>query len=205
MRLQFSTRLNLHEPAYSDRLAKISLGCHPFYLASLHRSPGRILRLKVGVLMRIPKTTLTFFTFALLLAGVQGGCRGSRGGETGPLPSPPPPDQMKLSNYEPQKGYTQVSPGLATRTVYTVEPTAKDPYHVDIQDILVAPGREAVSVPLQGAATFEVRGGNGTVTIGDRGQEVGNGSTFSVSEGEQLKIAAKDAPLTLRAYVVRVP
>jgi len=26
-----------------------------------------------------------------------------------------------------------------------------------------------------------------------------------VSEGEQLKIAAKDAPLALRAYVVRVP
>ena len=157
--------------------------------------------------MRIPKTTLTVFTFALLLVvGLQGACRGTRGGgETGPLPSPPPPDQLKMSNYEPQKGYTQVSPGLATRTVYTVEPTAKDPYHVDVEDILVAPGREAVTVPLQGAATFEVRGGNGTVTIADKGQSVGNGSTFSVSEGEQLKIAAKDAPLALRAYVVRVP
>ena len=158
--------------------------------------------------MRIPKTTLTFFTFALLLVvGLQGACRGGGGASgTGPLPSPPPPDQMKLSNVEPQKGYTQVSPGLATRTVYTVEPTAKDPYHVDVQDILVAPGREAVAVPLQGAATFEVRSGNGTVAIGDRGgQEVGNGSTFSVSEGEQLKVAAKDAPLSLRAYVVRVP
>jgi hypothetical protein len=157
--------------------------------------------------MRIPKTTLSFFTFALLLVvGLQGACRGSRGGSTGPLPPPPPPDQMKRSNFEPQKGYTQVSPGLATRTVYTVEPTAKDPYHVDVQDILVAPGGNAVSVPLQGAATFEVREGNGTVTIADRGgQDVGNGSTFSVSEGEQLKIVAKDAPLTLRAYVVRVP
>lgn len=158
--------------------------------------------------MRIPKTTLTFFTSALLLVvGLQGACRGGGGASgTGPLPSPPPPDQMKLSNVEPQKGYTQVSPGLATRTVYTVEPTAKDPYHVDVQEFLVAPGREAVSVPLQGAATFEVRAGNGTVAIGDRGaQEVGNGSTFSVSEGEQLKIVAKDAPLSLRAYVVRVP
>ena len=158
--------------------------------------------------MRIPKTTLTFFTFVLLLVvGIQGACRGGGGASgTGPLPSPPPPDQMKLSNVEPQKGYTQVSPGLATRTVYTVEPTAKDPYHVDVQDFLVAPGRDAVAVPLQGAATLEVRNGNGTVSIGDRGgQEVGNGSTFSVSEGEQLKIVAKDAPLTLRAYVVRVP
>jgi hypothetical protein len=158
--------------------------------------------------MSIPKTTLSFVTLTLLLVvGIQGACRGGGGASgTGPLPSPPPPDQMKLSNVEPQKGYTQVSPGLATRTVYTVEPTAKDPYHVDVQDFLVAPGREAIAVPLQGAATFEVRSGNGTVAIGDRGgQDVGNGSTFSVSEGEQLKVAAKDAPLTLRAYVVRVP
>lgn len=158
--------------------------------------------------MSIPKTTLSFATLTLLLVvGLEGACRGGGGASgTGPLPSPPPPDQMKLSTVEPQKGYTQVSPGLATRTVYTVEPTAKDPYHVDVQDFLVAPGRDAVAVPLQGAATFEVRAGNGTVTIGDKGgQEVGNGSTFSVSEGEQLKIVAKDAPLTLRAYVVRVP
>ena len=158
--------------------------------------------------MRIPKTTLTVFTFALLLVvGLQGACRSSGGSSgTGPLPSPPPPEQLKMADYEPQRGYTQVSPGLATRTVYTVEPTAKDPYHVDVQDILVAPGRDAVNVPLSGAATFEVRSGNGTVTIGAQGgQSVGNGSTFSVSEGDQLKIAAKDAPLTLRAYVVRVP
>ena len=157
--------------------------------------------------MSIPKTTLSLVMLALLLVvGLQTACRGGGASGTGPLPSPPPPDQMKLSNVEPQKGYTQVSPGLATRTVYTVEPTAKDPYHVDVQDFLVAPGRDAVTVPLQGAATFEVREGNGTVAIADRGgQEVGNGSTFSVSEGEQLKVAAKDAPLTLRAYVVRVP
>ena len=157
--------------------------------------------------MSIPKTTPSLVTLALLLvAGFQGACRGGGASGTGPLPSPPPPDQMKLSNVEPEKGYTQVSPGLATRTVYTVEPTAKDPYHVDVLDILVAQGRDAVVVPLQGAATCEVRDGNGTVSIGDRGgQEVGNGSTFSVSEGEQLKVAAKDAPITLRAYVVRVP
>jgi hypothetical protein len=56
--------------------------------------------------MRIPKTTLTFVTFALLLlVALEGGCRGSRGGGgTGPLPTPPPPDQLNMSNNEPQKG-----------------------------------------------------------------------------------------------------
>ena len=157
--------------------------------------------------MRIAKTKPACITlFAVILAvAFQAACRGSRGGETGPLPSPPPPEQMKLSNYEPQKGFTQISPGLATRTVFVVEPTAKDPYHVEVQDVMVA-SREAVSIPLQGAATFEVRSGSGTATIGARSQEIGAGSTFSVSEGDPLKIAAKaDGPISLRAYVVKIP
>jgi mannose-6-phosphate isomerase-like protein (cupin superfamily) len=71
--------------------------------------------------------------------------------------------------------------------------------------VIVAPGKEA-SIPLQGAATFEVTGGGGSATIGARSHELGTGSTFAVPEGEPLKIAAKgDAPMTLRAYVVRVP
>jgi len=158
--------------------------------------------------MRIAKTKPACVTlFAVVLAvAFQAACRGSRVGGTGPLPSPPPPEQMKLSNYEPQKGFTQVSPGLATRTVFVVEPTAKDPYHVEVQDLMVAPGREAVSIPLQGAATFEVRSGSGTATIGTKSQEIATGSTFSVSEGDPLKIAAKaDGPISLRAYVVKVP
>jgi quercetin dioxygenase-like cupin family protein len=71
--------------------------------------------------------------------------------------------------------------------------------------VIVAPGKEA-SIPLQGAATFEVTGGGGSATIGASSHELGTGSIFAVPEGEPLKIAAKgDAPMTLRAYVVRVP
>jgi len=113
--------------------------------------------------------------------------------------------QARLSDYQPEKAFSQISPGLATRTVFVVEPTAKDSYHVEVQDVIVAPGKEA-SIPLQGAATFEVTGGGGSATIGARSHELGTGSTFAVPEGEPLKIAAKgDAPMTLRAYVVRVP
>ena len=154
--------------------------------------------------MRIPNR-LTYITLFAVAVTFQAACRGSRGDNTGPLPSPSP-DQMKLADYEPQKGFTQVSPGLAMRTVFVVEPTARDPYHVEVQDVIVAPGRDAVQIPLQGAATFEVRSGSGTVMIAGRSQDVGAGSSFSVSEGEPLMIAAKaDGPITLRGYVVKVP
>jgi hypothetical protein len=143
---------------------------------------------------------------ALSTAGLQTACGGSRGSATGPLPPPPRPEQMKLLDYQPQKAFVQVSPGLSTRSIFVVEPTTKDPYHVDVLDILVAPGKEAVSVPVQGAGVFEVRTGSGTATIGQKSQDLGAGSTFSVSEGESLKIAAKaDGPMALRAYVVKVP
>src|SRR5882672_1383682 len=135
--------------------------------------------------MNIVKARFTYFTLFVAFSAVvsQMACGGPKSGATGPLP-PPPPDQMKASDYQPQKGFVQVSPGLATRSVFVVEPTAKDPYHVDVQDILVAPGKEAVSVPLQGAAILEVRDGSGTATIGQKSQELGAGTTFSVAEGE---------------------
>jgi mannose-6-phosphate isomerase-like protein (cupin superfamily) len=154
---------------------------------------------------KIPSKYLILFA-AFSVVASQIACGGSRGNATGPLPPPPPPDQMKLADVQPQKAFVQVAPGLATRSIYVVEPSAKDPYHVEVLDILVAPGKEAVAVPLQGAATLEVRTGNGTATIGQKSQELGAGSTFSVGEGEPLRIAAKgDGPITLRAYVVKVP
>ena len=156
--------------------------------------------------MNISKVRLMYFTLfaAFAAVGCQVSCRGPSGG-TGPLPPPPPPEQMKLSDYQPQKGFTQVSPGLATRSVFVVEPTGKDPYHVEVLDMVVTPANE-VSIPLQGAGIVEVRTGTGTATIGQRAQEIGTGSTFSVVEGEALKIAAKgEAPLALRAYVIKVP
>lgn len=158
--------------------------------------------------MNIVKGRFMYFTLfaAFSAVGSQMACGGSSGGATGPLPPPPPPDQIKLSDYQPQKAFVQVSPGLSTRSVFVVEPTTKDPYHVEILDILVAPGNESVSVPVQGAGVFEVRTGSGTATIGQKSQDLGTGSTFSVAEGEPLKIAAKgDGPITLRAYVVKVP
>jgi len=142
----------------------------------------------------------------LSTVGVQAGCRGSGSNSGGPLPSPSPSEQSKASDYQPQNSFAEISPGLSTRTVFVVEPTAKNPYHVDVLDILIAPDQQAVQVPLSGAGVFEVRTGSGTATIGQKSQELSVGSTFSVSDGEVLKIEAKrDGPITLRAYVVKVP
>ena len=157
--------------------------------------------------MNIVKGRFMYVTLfaAFSAAGSQMACGGSRGGATGPLP-PPPPEQIKLSDYQPQKAFVQVSPGLSTRSVFVVEPTTKDPYRVEVLDILVAPGKEPLSVPLQGAGVFEVRTGSGTASIGQKSQDLSTGSTFSVGEGESLKIVAKgDGPIALRAYVVKVP
>ena len=153
------------------------------------------------------KARLRFLSFfaVLFAVGYQTGCGGPASSGTGPLPTPPAQD-VKLSDYQPQRGFVQVSPGLLTRSVFVVEPSAKNPYHVDVQDILVAPGKEAVALPLQGAGVFEVRTGTGAATIGEKTQELNVGATFSVAEGEALKIAARgDGPISLRAYVVKVP
>ena len=154
---------------------------------------------------KVPSKYLILFAVFSVVAS-QIACGGSRGNATGPLPPPPPPEQMKAADFQPQKAFVQTAPGVATRSVFVVEPNAKDPYHVEVLDILVAPGKEPVAVPLQGAATCEVRTGNGTATIREKSQELATGSTFSVGEGEPLKIAVKgDGPITLRAYVVKVP
>ncbi len=118
--------------------------------------------------LRRAKTRLTYISLFAAFSAIAfqaAGCRDSRGRGTGPLPPPPPQEQARLSDYQPEKAFSQISPGLATRTVFVVEPTAKDSYHVEVQDVIVAPGKEA-SIPLQGAATFEVTGGGGSVTIG---------------------------------------
>jgi len=142
----------------------------------------------------------------LSTVGFQAGCRGSGSNAGGPLPSPSPSEQIKASDYQPQNSFAEISPGLSTRTVFVVEPTAKNPYHVDVLDILIAPDQQAVQVPLSGAGVFEVRTGSGMATIGQKSQELSVGSTFSVSDGEVLKIEARrDGPITLRAYVVKVP
>jgi hypothetical protein len=119
---------------------------------------------------------------------------------------PPPPEQVRDSDYRPGMPLVEVSPGMAARTLFAVEATARSPYRVEVQDILVAPTRPPVRIPSKGAGLFEVRSGRGMANIGGRSQELRSGSTFSAGDGELLEIAALgDAPVALRVYFITTP
>jgi mannose-6-phosphate isomerase-like protein (cupin superfamily) len=155
--------------------------------------------------MRFRRAYVYFLSLCILAGIFQSACQRSSNKATGPLPAPKP-EEIKASDYQPQNPFVQSSPGLMTRTVFVVEPAKGAPYHVDVMDLLITPGQQAVEVPHAGAAVFEVRDGSGVATVAEKSQEVGAGSTFSVGDGEPLKFASKgEGPVTLRAYVVKIP
>jgi mannose-6-phosphate isomerase-like protein (cupin superfamily) len=155
--------------------------------------------------MRCRRACVYFFSLSILAVISQSACQRSTSKATGLLPAPKP-EEIRASDYQPQNPFVQSSPGLMTRTVFAVEPGKGAPYHVDVMDLLISPGQQAVDVPHAGAAVFEVRDGGGMATVAEKSQEVNEGSTFSVGDGEPLKFASKgQGPVTLRAYVVKIP
>jgi mannose-6-phosphate isomerase-like protein (cupin superfamily) len=142
---------------------------------------------------------------ALLIVIGQLGCKylpGRRAKGVGLLPPPPPPEQTKYSDYQPDKPFVQIAPGVATRTVFATD--ENDQYHIEVQDMLIAPGQKATNIPLQGAAVFEVREGSGFMTAGDKRQDVGATSTFTLSEGEALNLENRgESHITLRMIVLK--
>jgi mannose-6-phosphate isomerase-like protein (cupin superfamily) len=155
--------------------------------------------------MRFPRPYVYLLLLCILAVVFQTACQRSSSKGTGLLPAPKP-EEIKASDYQPQNPFVQSSRGLMTRSVFTVEPSKGAPYHVDVMDLLITPGQQTVEVPHTGAAIFEVRGGSGTATVAEKSQEVSEGSTFSVADGEPLRFASKaEGPVTLRAYVVKIP
>jgi hypothetical protein len=137
----------------------------------------------------------------LLLLGscaiaVSGCGEGSRGVEL----LTPPPDQMQISEYQPENPYVQTEAGPLSRPAFS---TKAGGYAIEVRDILVGPGQKASDVAMTGAGVFEVREGGGTVTIGEQAREVAAGATFAVSEGEKLQIEARGGPMILRAYLFK--
>jgi hypothetical protein len=145
------------------------------------------------------------FLLSFAVAAVQSGCERSSNQNTGPLPTPKL-EEIKASDYQPQNPFVQSSPGVLSRTVFVAETAPATPYHVDVQDLLIAPNQQPVEIPHAGTAVFEVRGGSGTATAGEKAQELTEGATFSVADGVPLKLAVKgEMAVTLRAYVIRMP
>lgn len=116
------------------------------------------------------------------------------------LLSPPPPEKIQFSKYEPANPYVQLEAGPLARSSFA---TTEAGYAIEVRDFLVGPAQKSVHVDIDGAAVFEVRDGTGVARIGDKTQMLAMGAKFSVSEGEKLWIEARNGPLVLRAHVFR--
>lgn len=114
----------------------------------------------------------------------------------------PPPEQLKLSDQQPQNPFAQVAPGVATRTLFATEEGA--PYRLEIQDVILAPGQPAATVPIAGAAIVEVVSGLGEASVGNQRRELKANSSFAVTEGETLSLRnSGDQHLELRLLVAK--
>jgi hypothetical protein len=145
-------------------------------------------------------------SLALLSAILFGaGCRhlpGQRAKGVGTLPPPPPPDQIKHSDYKPENPLVQLSPGVASRTLFTADEGA--PYHVELQEILIAPQQRAGNLMLPGGTVVEVLEGEGAAYAGEKRQDLRAHSTFATAEGEPLNIENRgETHLTLRVLVIK--
>jgi len=135
---------------------------------------------------------------AALVSMLVSGCgEGSRGVSL--LPSPPP-ERMQISKSQSETPFVQAGAGALARSSFA---TSVAGYAVEVRDFLVGPAQNAVSVDMTGAAVFEVRDGTGTVTIGEKTAAVSMGATFTVSEGEKLRIEARGGPFVLRAHMFK--
>jgi hypothetical protein len=107
---------------------------------------------------------------------------------------------MQISEYQPESPYVKTDAGPFARPAFS---TTAGGYAIEVRDILVGPAQKVSDVSIAGAGVFEVREGGGTVTIGEQAREVAAGATFAVSEGEKLRIEARDGPMILRAYIFK--
>jgi mannose-6-phosphate isomerase-like protein (cupin superfamily) len=138
--------------------------------------------------------------FLILTVASQSGCK-RRAKGLGTLPQPPP-DQVKYSDYKPDKPFEQIAPGVAARTLYSTDESNQ--YHVEIRDILIGPRQKASNIQLEGAAVFEVRQGNGLVVTGEKRQTVAESSTFALSEGEPFNFEnSGENPVAVRMILLR--
>jgi mannose-6-phosphate isomerase-like protein (cupin superfamily) len=120
--------------------------------------------------------------------------------KTRPLPEVPA-DDKNFSSYQPTTPYLQAGANLLSRTVFAADGPAG--YRVEVQDLMVAPHKNTDVTTLPGAAFFEVRYGSGALVEGSKRQEIKNGSTFSVPQGQAFTLEnTSELPLVARVHIV---
>jgi len=132
-----------------------------------------------------------------LASAAAAGCAGPAADGRGLLPQPAL-DHLAFSAYQPERPLESVKPGLAARASFAA---AADGYVIEVRDFMVAPGEQPVAIEIRGAGAFEVRDGNGVVSVAGKILEVAMGATFGVSQGAALTVKARGGPLALRAHL----
>jgi mannose-6-phosphate isomerase-like protein (cupin superfamily) len=141
----------------------------------------------------------------LLLSGCLVGCARrppeERVEQETPALAPAGTDQKSLAAYQPAKPYAASTSSLLSRTAFADD--GPPGYRVELRDWKVPPGRQTGNTSLSGAAFFEVRSGEGSLTLGGQKQDLKPGSTFAISQGQQFEIGSSgNLPLDLRLYLV---
>lgn len=110
------------------------------------------------------------------------------------------PGVQNFSDYRPQKPYAQITPTLLSRTV--LQTNGPPGIAIEFRDLYVPSGKTAENITLPGAATFEVRYGQGKMTSLGKSLDIRGGRTWAVSQGDSFSLASEgDTPLIVRARI----
>ena len=110
-------------------------------------------------------------------------------------------DEKSFASYQPAKPYVTLTPSVLARTVYSGD--GPPGYRIEVRDWMVAAGKQSGSTTVPGAAFFEVRSGEGSLTVGGQIQQLQLGATFSVSQDQPFELTSSGSlPLRLRLYLV---
>ncbi|MGC1521031.1 MAG: hypothetical protein WA803_05780 [Steroidobacteraceae bacterium] len=137
--------------------------------------------------------------FAILL-GLQAGCGKEPERQTTQLLAEASAGESNFSSYSAQNPYQKAGKNLLTRTVF--EAPGPDGMRIEVRDLFVSPGRTADKVSLPGAAVLEVLGGEGKMTVGDKSQELSQGTSVSLGQDATCSLESRGiTPLVLRARI----
>jgi mannose-6-phosphate isomerase-like protein (cupin superfamily) len=109
--------------------------------------------------------------------------RGAKG--VGTLP-PASANETRFSPYQPAHAYQQLAKGLLGRRLYTAPPELGTP--ADVHDLLVGPNQRSENYTFEAAAIFEVKSGNGILSLGEKQQRIETGRVLSLPPAQPFSI-----------------
>lgn len=141
----------------------------------------------------------------LIISGWLAGCasrpKDERVNQTTPALPPVSTDAKSFASYQPAKSYAAIGTSLLGRTVF--EGDGPPGYRIEVRDWKVSAGKQTGAITVPGAAFFEVRSGEGSLSTVGQKTDLKPGSTFSISQGQQFELTSNGSlPLSLRLYLV---